>query len=78
MRPFTAIVLRTKNDECRTCERRLTRTGQDGVPRASRRVREVDVEVLVANQQLVTELFTEREAIRVMRDALLMLERGDV
>ena len=36
------------------------------------------MEVLVANQQLVTELFTEREAIRVMRDALLMLERGDV
>jgi ornithine cyclodeaminase len=36
------------------------------------------VDVLIADQKLVTELFTMDEAIGVMRRALLMLERGDV
>jgi alanine dehydrogenase len=36
------------------------------------------VKVLIADQKLVTELFTEKDAIDVMRQALLMLEAGDV
>lgn len=36
------------------------------------------MDVLIADQQLVTELFTMDEAIGVMREALLMLNAGDV
>jgi ornithine cyclodeaminase/alanine dehydrogenase-like protein (mu-crystallin family) len=36
------------------------------------------VDVLIADQKLVTELLTMGEAIATMRDALLMLQRGDV